>query len=613
MGDWWDRIVIEGEPEKRGRPKKWKDDGERKRKSRQELTEDRGNRIATLDFETNPFDNSKPDEKIWPFVVCLYTEQYGAKFAWNDDPTGIIDDTVALLEELPGDWLIYAHNGGRFDYRFLMSRMTGKINFINGAVLQAKIGRHTLRDSLRILPIPLNAYKKDTFNYKWLTPKLRHKHEKQIYEYLEADCVYLYQLVNAFNSRFGPKLTVGQASFAEIKATYPNIQHLGENIDKSFRQYYFGGRVECVAGAGRFVGNYKLYDVNSMYPYVMAHMRHPIGAGFDRSTKRPKIGPNTCFVELKCKQHGAFPTIDPFDGKLSFNVEYGTFHVSIHEFNAAQELGLLSNIRILSVIDCKDQTDFHDFVYKFYEERHRWKAVMNELKEKGLEHTDEYLEAKRQDLLVKFILNSCYGKFAQNPRNFTDCFIRAWQHGDYSSPPEGFSGMPKWQDFKYNYEVWEKPSRIFKYNNVATAASITGAARSVLLRGLYNAKDPIYCDTDSIICKHLDGVPIHPTELGAWDIEEHFSEVMIAGRKTYACKRADDSVKVRSKGVRGVTWDEMAIVVGGGEVLKHLDAPTINWTGKQVYLNRLIKSTTAVKSNGASDIFGRNLSDNPVF
>src|SRR6202020_1341429 len=113
-----------------------------------------------------------------------------------------------------------------------------------------------------------------------------------------------------------------------------------------------------------------------------------------------------------------------------------------------------------------------------------------------------------------------------------------------------------------DFLVWSKPSPGRRYNNVATAASITGAARAVLLEAIQNSVDPIYCDTDSLICKSLSGVQIHKSILGTWDLEAEFDRVIIAGKKTYACEVRgypdghDKRIKVRAKGGSGLKWPD---------------------------------------------------------
>lgn len=104
-----------------------------------------------------------------------------------------------------------------------------------------------------------------------------------------------------------------------------------------------------------------------------------------------------------------------------------------------------------------------------------------------------------------------------------------WAEDDY----ELFSTNPYFQ-------LWAKPARVSKhsYFDVSIAASITSAARATLLEGLQFARNPIYCDTDSLICEALDR-PISTKDLGAWKLELECDRVAIGGKKLYALYNAD--------------------------------------------------------------------------
>ncbi|HEX2999853.1 MAG TPA: hypothetical protein VHR86_06415, partial [Armatimonadota bacterium] len=158
------------------------------------------------------------------------------------------------------------------------------------------------------------------------------------------------------------------------------------------------------------------------------------------------------------------------------------------------------------------------------------------------------------------------------------------------------------------YAIWQKPSPSFRYNNVGTAASITGAARAVLLAAIQNASTPIYCDTDSIVCAGLDGVDMHKSRLGAWDLEDEYSELIINGKKLYAVwhkkpklltpEQIADGAKseytVKSKGTARLTWQEMLDMLNGANVVKFNRAPTIDKFSRQRYVSRTIRATAPI-------------------
>jgi hypothetical protein len=78
--------------------------------------------IAVLDFETDPFDEETKSE-ILPFVCELYSDQFGSIVIWDDDFDAFIVKVVTAIESLPDAFTIYAHNGGKFDYLFLVRRL----------------------------------------------------------------------------------------------------------------------------------------------------------------------------------------------------------------------------------------------------------------------------------------------------------------------------------------------------------------------------------------------------------------------------------------------------------------------------------------------------------
>ena len=135
--------------------------------------------------------------------------------------------------------------------------------------------------------------------------------------------------------------------------------------------------------------------------------------------------------------------------------------------------------------------------------------------------------------------------------------------------------------------LWSKPAEEAKYNNVATGASITGAARAVLLRGLSQSVDPIYCDTDSIICQEFTGA-VDGAALGSWKLEKTGNSIAIAGRKLYALFDGDECVKAASKGVR-IAPDEIVKVAMGETVVYERDAPTYRLNGNVDWITRKVR------------------------
>ena len=135
----------------------------RQRKFKAKKRVNRLRHIAVLDLETDPFtDNGDP---VYPFAAELYSDQFGAIVIWDEDYETFVDKLYSTIEMLPDAYTIYAHNGGKFDYMFLVHKLRGTVRFKGRGIMLAKIGAHELRDSFHVLPEKLAAWKKDAFDY----------------------------------------------------------------------------------------------------------------------------------------------------------------------------------------------------------------------------------------------------------------------------------------------------------------------------------------------------------------------------------------------------------------------------------------------------------------
>ena len=505
-----------------------------------------GKRIAVIDAETDPFKFGRVPK---PFCWGFYDGEIYKDF-WSNSLLGCTEMLLDYLASRDDELLIYAHNGGKFDFLFFIEKLLGKIRIVNGRILEAYLGKHTIRDSYAILPISLKklgAGKKE-IDYALMEVEYREENRAEILEYLEADCVALHKVVSAFIDKFGTTLTIGSTAMKEFKK-FHKFDTLSQADDEFFRNYYFGGRCQCFE-TGVIQTPVKVYDINSAYPDAMAKMRHPIG---NRTEINKTIGPNTAFVCWEGLNANAVP-VRTKDG-LDFNVKQGIFWTSIHEWNMALEYDLITPKRIIHVVDFDKWMTFEAFVDYFYTMRKFAAANGNNFDE----------------IFYKLILNSAYGKFAQNPEHYTDSIILPW--GEI--PSEEYT-----MEYRHDqYAIWSKPAYSHARYNVATAASITGAVRSVLLKGLANSTRPLYCDTDSIFCNEMVG-DFDAKKLGAWKLEATGSAIAIAGKKLYAL--VDEKEKCIKKASKGANLPPLAIftIARGDTVETRNDAPTFKLGGK---------------------------------
>ena len=605
----------EDEPKKQGRKAaedKPATDLERQHKHRAKKRANVKRCIAILDMETDPFDSElKSDVK--PFLCVLYSDEFETVVIWEEDFGQFIDNVVRSIEALPDRYTIYAHNGGKFDFLFLVSKLRGDVKFKGRSLMAARVGNHELRDSSHIIPERLAAFQKDKFDYSRNLKSERNNWKKEIIEYCIADCRYTLDIVKSFIEAYGMKLTIGQASMAELRKTY-DVKKINQGFDAQLRQFYFGGRVECLKGRGHFIGDYRLYDINSSYPRAMAHHAHPIGDFNDYDLRRGLPNEQTVFLDLTCRNRGALIGRDD-NGFTSATIPHGRFRTTIWEYDVALRYGLIDDVEVNASWDCRLRSNFSDFILPLYDKRLATKDAMRDLKDKALQTTPAYLDLKKDDIFYKLLLNNSYGKFAMNPANYKEHYLT---DPDKRPDDEWFKSIdvleleerigylqPIFQNSEF--AIWQKPSPSFRYINVGTAASITGAARAYLLEALQHAEDPIYCDTDSIICRGLSGVPLHKSALGAWDLEDEFTQVIIDGKKLYSVMHKKPKLltpeqiadglhseyTVKSKGTARLSWEEMLDMMNGGNVIKFNRAPTLTkfGTGSDNYMHRSIRAT----------------------
>lgn len=549
--------------------------------------------IAVIDCETDPFSKTNaengyiPQPFIWGF--------YDAGFLDADRPFRYFEETPALVEFLRAkEFIIYAHNGGKFDYQYLKNYVEpfDTVSFINGRLARFTIGICEFRDSMNIFPTGLAAYKKQEFDYSILERARRYQPDnwKRILEYLESDCVNLFEIVFAFRERFGTMLT--QASAAMTQWRKISSQEVPQSkfpafYDK-FKPWYFGGRVECFR-LGMIREPFRVVDINSAYPFAMLQ-RHPYGFAYSAidgdgraDLALDRVGAS--FFRVRCRSRGAFPWTDP-DGEIEEGAQcypaddvIREYRITGHELQAAEETGTISDVEILESYVFDDFVHFTAYVEHFYDERKRAKEAGD----------------KAGDLFAKLMLNALYGKYAQDARKYSDYQVLPSDHLGYLHA----DNAKEWTDA--GERVWNfagyfgshvlarspVPEDKWRFFNVATAASVTGFVRGMLWRAICASDGVMYCDTDSIAAT----VPTVALggDLGQWEIEGAFTEAAICGKKLYGFKFHPDFIKrdrhgnkvlykVASKGVK-LGYNEI-VKIAQGETVRYLpEVPTYRISG----------------------------------
>lgn len=591
---------------------------------------------------------AKSDRRIWAVDCETEKAEYGKilkPFLWGayDGKTFLLfhstEEFVAWAREQNA--ILYAHNGGKFDFMFLITFIgQSRCQVINGRLVKIKLGKAELRDSISIIPESLDKFGKTKINYNWFDERVRHKYlDKYIIPYLQQDCVVLYDLVTEYRRVAGKQITIASNALKFSKKIGIDPGKTNHTFDKNMRPFFFGGR--CQAWQPGTHINLRCLDIHSAYPFAMTH-NHANGAERDHITARDfakltREQQQRCFIRLRCNSNGAFPLRTKTE--LDFPIGYNEFHISGWEYVAAEELNLIRDVEFLDIIKFNRCINFAPYVEHWYDYKAR--------------HEKEKYPI--QYVIGKIMMNSLYGKLAQNPARYYDYKILpggSWinECDEYLDRPNGHGiclncGEEKdthgWEvstEFE-NIEVHRRPAlwkwtvRYGKaweglpiYNNVATGASVTGFTRAHLLRAVHaiGPQNVVYSDTDSIICfasANLRNVPMSD-KLGDWADEGLATIGHFAGKKQYGllmdkiCKKFDPKslgepcqkcgksenqhgnspvVKIASKGSK-LKFEDIEALMKGETITWRSPFPHYSLAGNAAFVVRNIRSTAKAKT-----------------
>jgi len=355
------------------------------------------------------------------------------------------------------NYKIYLHNFSKF-YGYFLVKYLAKIGFCDPIIHKGRIislnfnynnYNITFKDSYLLLPSSLRKlgksfnveslkgifpyllsdinYKGDIPNFKYLkyiTIEDYNKYKdsfinktwnfkKEAIKYCELDCISLFQILTKFNNLINDRFklninnypTLPSLSFAIFRSQYLNkdsIHMLTGDIANYIRQGYTGGA--CDMYIPRPIKNRKIfgYDVNSLYPSVMANNKLPIGKPTYFSGDITKIDKNA----------------------------FGFFYCNITTPNELKHpiiqtrIKTNDGIRIVAPLGSWSDMVFSEemynaikFGYKFevlwgytFDSDYVFKNFVDELYEIRL----KYPKSDPMNYIAKILLNSLYGRFGMN-------------------------------------------------------------------------------------------------------------------------------------------------------------------------------------------------------
>jgi len=441
----------------------------------------------------------------------------------NESNTAFIE---WLLNNLNDGDVVYAHNGGKYDFLFLFQYIQQNklkirdIKVIHASVVMLRVEYKgkviEFRDSFAILPVSL---KNLTIDYNVEHKKLQMDYnlginDKRFVEYFKNDLMGLYEVLEQSKELLN-SYTIASATMNNyLKNFYKKkVSNYSFKVDELFRNGYYGGRVEIFKMRGE---NLHYYDVNSLYPSVMYDFEYPLIENNNLEYVNEFI-PDALgyyYIKVKVPETEYIPLLPYRDkeGKLLF--PQGTWQGWYYSPEVSKAIELGYDVKVLKGYVFK-RTDyiFREFVRHYYDIK---------------KHSSG---AKK--FIAKLMLNSLYGKFGQHRE--LDTFEVS-------------------EDSPYMYLPYLNLTRVktlsyAKYIHSEIAGLITSYARLRLYSLFERAgKENIYyCDTDSIITsKELST----SDALGDIKNEDNIKSFIAINPKVYAYITTDNSkIVIKAKGL----------------------------------------------------------------
>ena len=392
------------------------------------------------------------------------------------------------------------------------------------AVTSRKKKKAVIYDSLKIIPFSVEKIAKDFTKDMQKLEIDYHKHRPIGYtataeelEYLKADCVIMGKALKSIFDTGNTKMTAGGNALADFKSGFDKVTwnwlFPQLSYDAEIRESYKGGFTYVNPSyKDRILDSGYVYDINSLYPWVMYEKMLPYGTGlaFEGEYKTDEMFPLyvqylECCFELK-ENH--IPTIQM----------KGNYYFKQNEY--IERSGPEAVVLCLTSIDLKlffehyhvtEITYFGGWKFRarndlFKPYIDKWSA--EKIKSKLDGNTSKYT-------LAKLMLNSLYGKFGTSPK--------------------ARSSYPILSDDRVVYKLHEPETKKPLY--IPMASFITAYARERIISEAQKHFSIFpYADTDSlhlITDQEPDTLDISDTILGHFKKEYRFTKAKFIRSKCY--------------------------------------------------------------------------------
>lgn len=451
--------------------------------------------------------------------------------------------------------IVFAHNGGRFDYMCLFGNILQacpEAIFNGSRFISCKVGKCTFADSTNIfvgqsvktigkqLGIEKQVLGDELFSPNGVTATE--------VNYCTQDCRIIYEaLIRSFEFAGDIKITQASLSMTYFRRTHQEFNIYHNEAARFFWDSYYGGRCEAFK-----IGNTNamVYDVNSMYPAVMKVTQFPNPKFLKILTD---ITPNE-FLKHYLYNYEGLVYADVYHrdfwtgllpirkkNKLLFPIGNLQGCWNFNEFRYAYESGKIEVQNIKRIVYARPMpSPFVGYINRLFG-----------LKLKAEQDGDEFM----RDLYKRYA-NSLYGKFAQRideEKIYIEDVNKQYHIIQKAIENKTFKKLEMFNAERidcYLVLSTKKASNI-SYSIPSFASYITSAARVILTKAMVEAKargnKPVYCDTDSQAVENIIGMPESSALLGEWKLEDKII-FEIRGCKNYKFLKAGKKYR-RLKGV----------------------------------------------------------------
>lgn len=415
----------------------------------------------------------------------------------------------------------------------------------------------TFLDSYALIPISvenigkmIGTYKLDA-DYDKHTPVERLEDlDQQYVEYMKRDVDIVVEYFNKFSKNWTDyKMTIGSTVKENIVKRYGlkkwvndfggryfdwnlmvwNYNHvLTQEEWEELQHGYRGGYVMINPKHENKIleGDIRSYDENSAYPAVMTE-KLPYGSPLKYKPKGSYMTIYKIHIwETKIKDKGMPPHLYAHDSFGRFSQKYldeckDSVYIFIDE--EFEEIK-----KTYEMVEGENYDIVEEWYFKTKYTHKAWVEDKYKLKSNASDGVTK--------LNAKFGLNNAYGKEGQ--AIFMSKKILTYE----GEPSEGEIRLGSWYG-NWCESLVEEESKTYSY--IPLAITITAKARVRLIKAIRaNKENFIYCDTDSIyLFGEMKGdFDLHPTRLGAWDLEKKGVKFKAIKPKCYIIELQDGTI-----------------------------------------------------------------------